>query len=88
IDSVEIGKIFDEFYQVTERGPRRKGGTGLGLSLTRSFIEMHQGTIEVASEPGRGSTFIIHLPADLRDIAPHGEWTPPRRQGVAQREAQ
>jgi signal transduction histidine kinase len=56
----ELARIFDEFYQVAERG--RKGGTGLGLSLTKNFVAMHRGTIDVRSEQGRGSSFIIHLP--------------------------
>jgi signal transduction histidine kinase len=53
-------RIFDEFYQVGGR-PQR-GGTGLGLSLTKNFVELHRGTIDVESEQGRGSTFRIHLP--------------------------
>ncbi|HEV7922851.1 MAG TPA: ATP-binding protein [Thermoanaerobaculia bacterium] len=53
-------RIFDQFYQVGGR-PQR-GGTGLGLSLTRNFVELHRGTIDVESEQGRGSTFRIHLP--------------------------
>ena len=56
----ELEKIFDEFYQVT--GPRQKGGTGLGLSLTRNFVEMHQGRISVRSEVGKGSSFTVDLP--------------------------
>src|SRR6185436_1969272 len=63
----ELARIFDEFYQVAERG--QKGGTGLGLSLTRNFVEMHHGTIDVRSEPGRGSSFVIHLPRYYRDVA-------------------
>ena len=55
-----LAHIFDEFYQVG--GRRQKGGTGLGLSLTRNFVEMHNGTIDVESEAGRGSLFRIHLP--------------------------
>jgi signal transduction histidine kinase len=53
-------RIFDQFYQVGGR-PQR-GGTGLGLSLTKNFVELHRGTIDVESEQGRGSTFRIHLP--------------------------
>jgi signal transduction histidine kinase len=61
----ELGRIFEEFYQV--RATRRhKGGTGLGLSLTKNFVEMHGGTIDVQSEPGKGSTFTIQLPRDAR----------------------
>jgi signal transduction histidine kinase len=56
----EQERIFDEFYQVT--GPRQKGGTGLGLSLTRNFVEMHHGKISVRSEVGKGSSFTVDLP--------------------------
>jgi len=63
----ELARIFDEFYQVAERS--QKGGTGLGLSLTKNFVSMHHGTIDVRSEPGRGSSFLIHLPRFYRDVA-------------------
>jgi len=63
----ELQRIFDEFYQ-TEHGRRsRKGGTGLGLSLTRNFVELHRGTIDVESTPGRGSTFTLYLPVDYNE---------------------
>ncbi|HEX3584085.1 MAG TPA: ATP-binding protein, partial [Thermoanaerobaculia bacterium] len=63
----ELQRIFDEFYQ-TEQGRRsRKGGTGLGLSLTRNFVELHRGTIEVESTPGHGSTFTLYLPVDYNE---------------------
>ena len=60
IAAEELERIFDEFYQVT--GPRQKGGTGLGLSLTRNFVEMHHGKISVRSEVGKGSSFTVDLP--------------------------
>jgi signal transduction histidine kinase len=58
----ELAHIFDEFYQVAQTRGARKGGTGLGLSLARNFVELHRGTIGVVSEPGRGATFTIYLP--------------------------
>ena len=60
IASNELERIFDEFYQVA--GASHKGGTGLGLSLTKNFVEMHGGTLHVRSEVGRGSTFTVRLP--------------------------
>ena len=70
IPSDELQQIFTEFYQ-TEQGRRsRKGGTGLGLSLTRNFVELHHGRIEVKSKPGDGSTFTLYLPVDFHDAVP------------------
>jgi signal transduction histidine kinase len=65
----ELERIFDEFYQ-TEHGRRaRRGGTGLGLSLTRNFVELHHGTIEVKSTPGEGSCFTLYLPLDYEEAS-------------------
>ena len=65
----ELQRIFDEFYQ-TEGGRRaRKGGTGLGLSLTRNFVELHHGRIDVSSHPGEGSVFTLFLPVDYVEAA-------------------
>jgi signal transduction histidine kinase len=54
--------IFEEFRQVGTNYARRHEGTGLGLSLTRKFVEMHGGKIWVESEVGKGSTFTFTLP--------------------------
>jgi hypothetical protein len=49
-------------------------GTGLGLSIVASIVEEHQGSIDVASIPGQGTTFTLRLPLDLRDrLPPHAE---------------
>jgi signal transduction histidine kinase len=60
----EFPRIFDEFYQASHSGVAMKGGTGLGLPLTRLFVELHRGTIEVESEPGHGATFRVWLPTE------------------------
>jgi signal transduction histidine kinase len=67
IDPEELERIFKEFYQVP--GRRNRGGSGLGLSLTRNFVELHHGTVSVESEPGRGSTFLVILPRELTEVA-------------------
>jgi signal transduction histidine kinase len=50
-----LAHLFEPFFTT------KKNGTGLGLSITRRIVEEHRGVIEVESEPGRGSTFIISL---------------------------
>ncbi|WP_410810373.1 sensor histidine kinase [Micromonospora sp. 067-2] len=55
-------RIFEEFYQVP--GATRVGGTGLGLPYARRLVTLLGGTLELTSEPGRGSTFTISLPVD------------------------
>jgi signal transduction histidine kinase len=56
--------IFDEFTQVERHAAHRhRDGTGLGLAIVKRIVEAHLGAISVESEPGRGSTFTITLPA-------------------------
>ena len=67
IAAAEIDKIFDRFYQTEHLNSLNTGaGTGIGLALTKGIIELHQGTIRVESEPGKGSSFIITLKLDKK----------------------
>jgi|GEM_PF-2004624 len=63
----EIPKLFDKFYQVESHMTRSVGGSGLGLAIVKSIVDLHKGIIQVSSMPGRGSTFTITLPRDIRD---------------------
>ncbi|GAB6064736.1 sensor histidine kinase [Deferrisoma palaeochoriense] len=55
-------KIFERFYRVDKHRSRAQGGSGLGLAICRWIAEVHGGRIEVRSQPGSGSTFLVHLP--------------------------
>jgi signal transduction histidine kinase len=59
--------LFEKFKQVHTQGTANERGSGLGLAIVRQLVELHGGSIEVASEWQQGSTFTVHLPA--RDLA-------------------
>lgn len=66
----ELGAIFEKFHQVRRDGQGKAQGTGLGLPIAKSLIELHGGQIWVDSQVGRGSRFVFTLPAaDARPIA-------------------
>ncbi len=54
--------VFEEFRQVGRHYTSKQEGTGLGLALTRRFVELHGGRISVESTPGKGSTFTFTIP--------------------------
>ena len=61
-------KVFEKFYRVDPQA--RESGTGLGLSLVKSLIELHGGRVEVVSHPDQGTRVACHLPARARDGGP------------------
>ena len=54
--------IFERFFQASTTAAILNQGTGIGLSITKEFIKMHGGAINVESEPGKGAVFFIQLP--------------------------
>ena len=65
----QLARLFQPFSQADASTTRHYGGTGLGLSITRHFCRMLGGDVEVESEPGRGSSFVICLPAEASLVA-------------------
>lgn len=63
IAAEQLTRIFEPFAQVDQTEEQRMGGLGIGLSLVRSLVEMHGGTVTASSEgPGKGSEFVVRLP--------------------------
>jgi CheY-like chemotaxis protein len=62
----QIDKLFQPFVQADASTSRKYGGTGLGMTITQYFTRMMGGEINVASEPGAGTTFTVLLPAEVK----------------------
>jgi len=63
----QVAKIFEPFFQVDSSSTRAFGGTGLGLTLAKAYVEAHGGRIWVDTTPGQGSTFTATFPVRARD---------------------
>jgi len=64
IPADELSRIFERFYRVDRARARNEGGSGLGLAMCRHIVDAHKGRIDVESQPGKGSTFVVRLPLD------------------------
>ncbi len=67
IPQEDLDKVFDPFYRVPLQSSDRTPGTGLGLALAKSLVELHGGDIWVESELEKGSTFYFTVPVDARN---------------------
>jgi len=63
INAIDLPRVVQPFVQVSNPSIRNAEGTGLGLTLAKAFIEMHDGTLSIESEPGAGTKVSILLPA-------------------------
>jgi CheY-like chemotaxis protein/two-component sensor histidine kinase len=61
-------QLFQEFHQLDASTSRQQEGTGLGLALTKRFVELHGGAISVASDLGKGSVFTLTIPLTRKDM--------------------
>jgi signal transduction histidine kinase len=67
IPEENIERIFNPFY-TTKHESKEREGTGLGLSIVQEIITEHNGFIQVKSELGKGTTFLVNLPIDLSEF--------------------
>jgi signal transduction histidine kinase len=64
----QVAKIFEPFFQVDSSSTRAFGGTGLGLTLAKAYVEAHGGHIWVDTSPGQGSTFTVTFPSASAEV--------------------
>jgi two-component system sensor histidine kinase BaeS len=64
IKEEDLAFIFERFYRADESRNRKTGGTGIGLSIVKAYVEIQGGKIEVQSEPQKGTSFVVCIPTE------------------------
>ena len=67
ITKQDVTHVFDRFWRADKARSREQGGAGLGLSIAKWIVDIHGGSIDVESEPGKGSIFHLRVPLDQRE---------------------
>ena len=70
IPKEQLAHIFDRFYQAESHPQKSLKGTGIGLALTKEIVLLHQGKIDVHSQEGKGTEFVIQLPIGIKHLQP------------------
>jgi two-component system phosphate regulon sensor histidine kinase PhoR len=60
--ALEKQRAFDEFFRAKNKFTEKVPGTGLGLSLVKRLVELHQGSVDLETAPNKGSTFTVNIP--------------------------
>ena len=68
IPKQDIDKIFDRFYRIEDKERLREEGAGLGLAITKEFVELHAGTVLVESELNEGTTIRVKIPLQKASV--------------------
>jgi two-component system phosphate regulon sensor histidine kinase PhoR len=76
IPEEHIPRLTERFYRVDRSRSRETGGTGLGLAIVKHAVMRHQATLDIASEPGRGSRFTVRFPTQRTVPATQPEASP------------
>jgi signal transduction histidine kinase len=70
IPADQLERIFERFHRVDNAQGRSQEGTGIGLAMVKELVKIHNGTVRVESEPGKGSVFTVSIPLGKEHIAP------------------
>ena len=83
IASGDLGHVFDRFWRADRARSREQGGAGLGLSIAKWIVEAHRGSIDVRSDLGKGSSFLIRIPLKPGAAGPEGAGGAPKSAGAS-----